>query len=668
MTLRTSRFLFFDRTIGRRLYLIVLIMALGMLGILTTAAEQVHEALYAAKGTETRHLVETAQSLVADYQRRAALGELTEAAAQQAALAGLSHLRYEKEQYFWVNDMAGKMLMHPTAPKLVGTNLLDLRDAAGKRPFRDMIDVISHQGGGLYLYYWPPDATARLKLSYVMGVSGWNWVIGSGVYADDVAAVVHVAILRIAGAAGVALGLALALAIVLGRGITRPITALTGAMRQLAEGDLAADVPAQGRHDEIGAMAAAVVVFKDNMAMTSGLTQERAADQQRALAATQVALVAMADAIESEASAALEQVHARTAAMTQTATDMSGSATRTGRSAESAAAAAAQALATSQTVAGAADLLAASIGEIGTQVSQSAAVVSRAVAAGHATRATIEALNTQVARIGAVVEMIDEIAGRTNLLALNATIEAARAGEAGKGFAVVASEVKSLATQTARSTGDIGRHIGEVRSATSEAVAAVARIEQTIGEINAIASQVASAIEKQAAATTGIAFNVTETAAAANDMSGRITEVSAEAEQTERHAISVRENAAALEEAVAELRHAIIRVVRTSTTDVDRRLAPRYPVDLPCRLRVAGGMHEVRLADLSVIGAQLRDAPPLQPGAHGTISLDGVAIPVPFSVRNVDDHGGLHVAFEADEAVRLAVGALLERLQQRRAA
>ena len=314
-------------------------------------------------------------------------------------------------------------------------------------------------------------------------------------------------------------------------------------------------------------------------------------------------------------------------------------------------------------MAGAADLLAASIGEIGTQVSQSAAIVSRAVAAGHATRATIEALNAQVARIGAVVEMISDIAGRTNLLALNATIEAARAGEAGKGFAVVASEVKSLATQTARSTGDIGRHIGEVCSATSEAVAAVARIEQTIGEIDAIASQVASAIEKQSAATMGIAFNVTETAAAANDMSGRITEVSAEVEQTERHAISVRENATALEEAVAELRHTIIRVVRTSTTDVDRRLAPRDPVDLPCRLRVAGGMHEVRLADLSVTGAQLRNAPPLQPGARGTIALDGVAMPVPFTVRSVDDHGGLHVAFEANETIRLAVAALLDRLQ-----
>ena len=117
MKLGASRLPFFDRTIGRRLYLIVLIMALGMVGLLAIAAEEAREALYAAKGTETRHLVETAHSLVADYQRRAALGELTEAAARQRALARLSRLRYEKDQYFWVNDMAGKMLMDPASPR-----------------------------------------------------------------------------------------------------------------------------------------------------------------------------------------------------------------------------------------------------------------------------------------------------------------------------------------------------------------------------------------------------------------------------------------------------------------------------------------------------------------------------------------------------------------------
>ena len=126
-------------------------------------------------------------------------------------------------------------------------------------------------------------------------------------------------------------------------------------------------------------------------------------------------------------------------------------------------------------------------------------MVGRAVAAGGEARGKMEALNAQVDRIGAVANMIGEIAARTNLLALNATIEAARAGDAGKGFAVVASEVKLLATQTARSTEEITRHIGDVRSATDASVAAVGRIEQTIGEINAIAGTIAAAVQEQGA-------------------------------------------------------------------------------------------------------------------------------------------------------------------------
>ncbi len=668
MPLSTSRFLFFNRSIGRRLYLIVLVMALGMFGVLAIAVEGSRDALWAAKGTETRHLVETAHSLATDYQQRAARGEMSDAVARQEALSRLSSLRYDRDQYFWVNDMAGTMLMHPTSPQLTGTSVLGMRDAAGAPLFRDMIDVASRQGAGFYRYYWPPDATARLKQSYVRRVDGWDWVIGSGVYVGDVEAAVSGLALRISGIAALALGLALGIAALLGRGITRPIAALSQAMRQLATGDVSAEVPGQHRQDEIGAMAASVVVFKAGMEGAERLTREVQLQQATAHRQTQVALVAMADAIEAEAGIALGHVHERTAAMTETATDMSGSATRTGLSAESAATAAALATETSHSVANAADLLAASISEIGVQVGQAAEVAARAVTASSDTRSAIEALNAQVERIGAVTGVIRDIARQTNLLALNATIEAARAGESGKGFAVVASEVKSLATQTAHSTEDISRQINEVRAATGEAVAAVLRIEQTIAEINTIAGGVASAVEKQAASTMGIAFNVAETASAAADMSNRILEVSAEAEQTERHALSVRENASALELAVAELRHAVIRVVRTSTTEVDRRLATRHPIDRPCRVGADGTTYDARLMDLSETGARIECAPPLAPGSRGSLSVDASAAPVPFVVRTLDHRGALHVRFDETEAAGGAVAALLDRLLRQPAA
>lgn len=353
--------------------------------------------------------------------------------------------------------------------------------------------------------------------------------------------------------------------------------------------------------------------------------------------------------------------------MTTTAEEMSASAVRTGHSAQRAATASAQALANAQTVSSAAEQLSASIREIGGQVSQSTEVVGRAVAAGSETRATIEALNDQVARIGAVADMIGEIAAKTNLLALNATIEAARAGDAGKGFAVVASEVKALATQTARSTQEIATHISQVRSATGASVAAVARIEQTIGEINAIAGSISAAVDEQGAATAEIARNVAETASAANEMTDRTAEVSSEAAQTGEHATDVRENTAALNTAVGELRRSVIRVVRVSTTEVDRRHEHRHSANITCRLVIAGLSSTALIADLSERGAYVRSAAAVPVGSRGTLTIETVGFPLPFNVRAVEDDG-LHLAFELDEATAAKFQPFPERLATRRAA
>ncbi len=291
------------------------------------------------------------------------------------------------------------------------------------------------------------------------------------------------------------------IAYLVGRGIIRPVSGMTAAMSRLAAGETAVEIPSRDARDEMGAMAKAVEMFKQNAVERARLEVEQKAQEAHAMHEKRAALVGMAEKIEAETGAALESVGARTGTIAATAEEMSASAMRAGESAQGAATAAAQALANAQTVASAAEQLSASIREIGGQMSQSTAVVGRAVAAGSETRGTMEALHTQVGRISAVANMISEIAAKTNLLALNATIEAARAGDAGKGFAVVASEVKQLATQTARSTEEIARHIGEVRTATDASVAAVGRIEKTIDEINTIAGSIAAAVEQQGAAT-----------------------------------------------------------------------------------------------------------------------------------------------------------------------
>ncbi len=448
----------------------------------------------------------------------------------------------------------------------------------------------------------------------------------------------------------------------------RPMTDLAATMHRIADGVLDCAVPFIRRTDQIGEMARALRLLRDTSAHARVLEDEATASRARAEAEKAVALSDMADRIESETTKALQEVGIRTGGMTATAKEMGASAARTGNSARSAASASAQALANAQTVASAAEELTASIHEISHQVAQSSAIVARAVTAGSETRATMETLNAQVARIGAVADMIGAIAAKTNLLALNATIEAARAGSAGKGFAVVASEVKALATQTAQSTQEIARHIDEVRGATGVSVAAVVRIEQTIGEINAIAGSIAEAVEEQGAATAKIAHSVSETASAANDMTSRVAEVTAEAEQTGRRAAEVHADAAGLNTAIGELRHSVIRVVRGSTDEVDRRGLPRYPIDLPCRLAVTGqAARTVRLTDISAAGASVSGSPSMQVGTQAALQLDGVGFALPCTVRGSGE-GRLHLRFELDAATAARFSAVLDRLAVNRAA
>jgi len=445
--------------------------------------------------------------------------------------------------------------------------------------------------------------------------------------------------------------------------VTRPLRRATAAMTRLAGGDLEGALPGLGRRDEIGAMAAAVQVFRAQALENRRLEAAQADMRKAAELEKTTALRGMAESIESETRRALADVVERSQSMASAATDMDESSRRTGDSVGGATVAATQVLESAQTVASAAEQLSASIREIGAQVAHSTAKVGHAVSAGGDTRTTIAALDNKIGQIGAVAEMIGAIAAQTNLLALNATIEAARAGAAGKGFAVVASEVKALATQTARSTEAIASHLAEIRAATSASVTAVGRIDATVGEIDAIAISIAAAVEQQSAATAEIARSVAQTAAAAQTMSDRIAEVAAEAEQTGTRARQVHGDATGLATASREVGHAIVRAVRTSTTEVNRRLERRYPVDLAARVRSGSGAAQAcRVVDLSAGGARLQDGPPMRSGDTGSLTPDGGGASLRFTVRS-DGAAGLGIAFDPDDATTRAVDALLATLR-----
>jgi methyl-accepting chemotaxis protein len=313
--------------------------------------------------------------------------------------------------------------------------------------------------------------------------------------------------------------------------ISRPISASVQSLKALSEGDTESAIYGVGRRDEIGDIATTMQVFKDNLVRNREMQAREAADQEvRARRAK--AIESLTTDFDREATAVVKTVSSAATEMQATASSMTATAEETSRQATAVSAASEQASSNVQTVAAAAEELSSTVAEISRQVTESTRIAADAVAQAGKSGQLVKALSEAAQRIGAVVNLINEIASQTNLLALNATIEAARAGEAGKGFAVVASEVKSLATQTAKATEEIGAQIGSIQQATGETVRSIDDISTIIGRINEITTTVAAAVEEQGAATQEIARNVQQASAGTQEVSTNIVSVIDAAQHT----------------------------------------------------------------------------------------------------------------------------------------
>ena len=446
-------------SIGRRLSLVTL-MVLALLGLLLFFCLQIYQqGLMGEKSRQTQAQVETAFSLVAGLEARVRKGELDEASAKAEALALIKGLRYGNDDYFWINDSHPTMVMHPMKPELDGKDLSGVEDKQGLRLFVAFADLARAQGAGEVAYYWPKpgvDEPVR-KISYIKRFAPWDWIIGTGVYVDDVEAQYQEVLRTLLG---VGLVLAILLFAVVGlivRSIVVPLSQSVSALGNIArgEGDLRFRLPESGR-DELSQLSVNFNLFAGQMAQLVGRSQQITA-QNREQAHQLAQVVDRTGAIVT----GQEQDTLRVASAME---QMTVSSREVGQHAAQAAEAADSAL---------------NLAQHGRQVvAQTRETISQLADEMVETVQAVSRLEQETQQIGSVLDVIRGVAEQTNLLALNAAIEAARAGEQGRGFAVVADEVRTLATRTHSSTDEIRQMIQRLQEEAGRVVSSITQLQQ----------------------------------------------------------------------------------------------------------------------------------------------------------------------------------------------
>lgn len=565
-------------TLKAKFWGMILFSAAGLLAVAGFWIRGQHTTLLAGKQEKAQELVEVPYSLIEQQYQLEKEGKISRIEAQRRAMETIRAMRYEGNNYFWINDDHPTMIMHPLKPALDGTDLTSFKDPSGKAVFVEFVRAAQAPGGAFVSYLWPKPGKEKpvSKLSFVKRFAPWGWIVGTGIYTDDVDLAWRQSALKAGGLALACLVPLLAVTITTSRSIILRLRGVVGQFKNATEGewDLTKRMEVTC-NDEIGEL------MKWYNAFMSQLDEMIRAISQNAL---QVATASEElNTTSQQITVSSEETWAQANMVSDTVRQVSQNL---------------------QSVATGAEEMSASITEIAKNASEAAKVATSAVKVAEATTTTVSKLGESSGQIGQVIKVITSIAQQTNLLALNATIEAARAGEAGKGFAVVANEVKELAKETAKATGEISGKIGAIQADTKEAVDAISAISAVIHQINDISSIIATAAEEQNATTNEMARNVSAAAQSSGEISSNIAGMAESAQSVTHNASNSQKASQHLVETFAQLRR-LIEQFKIGRRD------PRFIVALPVQLTATasdGNLldQEVMTINISRRGAALK--------------------------------------------------------------
>ena len=511
-----------------RLIVLGVLGLVGMLVITTQSLIQTNDILLSEKKQQTQHLVEVAHSLIAASYKSFKDGKITEEQAKQAAITEVMKIRYDNGNYFWINDLNAVMISHAVKPSLNGKDLSKLADPNGKFLFTEFVNLIKKtpEGGTVdYLWAKPNSEESVEKISYVKGFTPWKWVIGTGIYIDDVKKTMWDSVQDLMAEVIIVTSFIILLSFFVGRSVITPIQKTTEALADLAEGegDLTQRLPINGK-DEIAKLAYS---FNQFITKIQGVVEKVQASAE-SIKASSLNLSTLAQkSLQSN-----QQQNSETAQIATASNEMLSTINEIANSAQTAA----------NLAEGASD-----------EAKASKSIFNKSVdsvqnLSGEITGAStvITELNEKCASIDSVLSVIEAIAEQTNLLALNAAIEAARAGEQGRGFAVVADEVRTLAGRTQVATLEINEIIAELQTKATEAVTAMTKsadiAEDAVSQANTASNSldsIANAITSISDANHHISTASNEQSTVTQEIDQRVTAIAQLSEESTERSVGI---------------------------------------------------------------------------------------------------------------------------------